>query len=222
MRRGLERYAPEEGYDPGSLARSKLSQIVVRKAGLFPGDWVLDVETGTGILGVNVARAFTRAKVVATDAKRENIDRALANARAEGCEQRMRFIQCRPEALPLKDESFFFTTIGLRLADEEDPFAVFDEVHRATGYFGKVYMAAVDLRKAREKPRGTILWLFQDSTLDELRDIGFGKVQMQQVAVLADGARLYLVMMKRFDPEEEEGEEGEEGEEEDADEGEKE
>src|SRR5437667_4310428 len=116
MRRGLERYAPASGYDVGALARQKYAQLVVRKAGIFPGDWVLGVETGSGILGVQVARAFTRCKVVATDADITSLAPARANAVAEGCIDRMRFVQASPAALPFRDESFYFATVGLALA----------------------------------------------------------------------------------------------------------
>ncbi|HWH08604.1 MAG TPA: class I SAM-dependent methyltransferase [Candidatus Thermoplasmatota archaeon] len=214
MRRGLERYAPSKGYDVGHLARQKYAQLVVRKAGLFPGDWVLDVETGTGILGVQVARAFTRAKVVATDAERANLDRAAANAEAEGCRERMRLVQCLPDALPFKDESFFFTTVGFALAREEEPLDVLDEIHRATGYYGKVYAPALDLTRVKPKPRGWNALVFDEETVAAMREMGYGKVQKQRVALLPDGAVLDLVMAKRFDPEE-----GDEGDGEDEDDG---
>lgn len=209
MRRGLERYAPEEGYDPGGIARDKIAQLVVRKAGVFPGDWVLDVETGTGLLGVNVARAFTRAKVMATDADRVRLERARENARTEGCDARMRFIQCLPDALPIKDERSYFTTVGFGLAEQDEPLDVLDELHRVTGFYGKVYAAAIDLRKAKKKPKELEAWVFDEETLGEMREMGYGKVQMQQVAVLADGARLFLVTTKRFDAEGEGEDEGE-------------
>lgn len=209
MRRGEERYAPKGGYDVGPLARHKMSELVVRKAGIFPGDWVLDVETGTGILGVNVGRAFTRCKVVATDEERENLEKARENAKAEGCADRMRFVQCLPDALPFKEETFFFATVGLRLARAEEPLDVLDEVHRATGYYGKVYAPALDLRKMKRKPRGWKEWVFTDEVLKEMRGMGFGKVATQRIMVLTDGAALTLVMMKRFDPEGDEDEEGE-------------
>lgn len=203
MRRGLERYAPEKGYDPGRIGRDKLAELVVRKAGLFPGDWVLDVQTGEGLLGVNVARAFTRAKVVATESDPERLEKARANAIAEGCDARMRFLLCAPDALPLKDESFWFATVGLRLAEEEEPLDAMDEVHRVTGYMGKVYCGAVDLRKMRgKKPRGVEPWVFDDEALAELKEMGFGKVQVSQVSMQNDGSRLHLVMMKRFDADE--------------------
>lgn len=201
MRRGEERYAPKGGYDVGPLARHRMSEIVVRKAGLFPGDWVLDVETGTGILGVNVARAFTRCKTVVTDAQRENLETARENAKAEGCLDRLRLVRCLPDALPFKDETFFFTTVGLNLAREEDPLDVLDEIHRATGYYGKVYAPTLDLRRMKRKPRGWTEWLWTDEVVKQMREMGYGKVQTQRVMLLPDGAALVLVTAKRFDPE---------------------
>ena len=211
MRRGLERYAPSDGYDPGPLGRDKLRQIVIRKAGLFPGDWALDVETDAGLLGVNVSRSFTRVKVVATDADRERLERARDNAVTEGCAERMRFVQCLPEALPFKEEVFFFSTVGLRLAEVEEPLEALDEVHRTTGFYGKVYVAAADLRRTRKKPKGLHAWIFDAETIAAMREIGFGKVQPLQVATLPDGTRLHLITAKRFDP----AEDGEEADEED-------
>lgn len=210
MRRGEERYAPKGGYDMGPLARHKMSEMVVRKAGLFPGDWVLDVETGTGILGVNVARAFTRAKVVATDADRKNLLKAKENAAAEpaGTGARLRFVQCLPDALPFKDETFFFATLGLTLARQEEPLDVLDEVHRVTGFYGKVYAPALDLRRMKRKPLGWKEWVFTEDVVKEMREMGFGKVQTLRIIVLPDGAQLQLVTMKRFDPEGGDDEEG--------------
>lgn len=216
MRRGEERYAPEGGYDIGPLARHKMSELVVRKAGIFPGDWVLDVETGTGILGVNVGRAFTRCKVVATDTDRDNLAKAAENAKKEGCAERMRFVQCAPDALPFKDETVYFTTVGLGLARQEEPLDVLDEIHRVTGFYGKVYAPTLDLRRMKRKPRGWKEFVFTDEVQKEMREMGYGKLVTQRIMVVSDGAILELFTAKRFDPEggEDEGdEEGEPGEE---------
>lgn len=208
MRRGAERYAPTEGYDVGHLARQKYSELVVRKAGLFPGDWVLDVQTGTGVLGVNVARAFKRAKkVVATDHSRENLLHARQNATDDKCADRMEFVECLPDMLPFKDETFFFSTVGFRLCAEEEPLDTLDEIHRVTGFYGKVYAPALDFTRARAKPADVHDWVFGDETVRAMREIGYGKVQTLDVATLADGARLRLVTMKRFDPEGDDDEE---------------
>lgn len=210
MRRGLERYAPVSGYDVGPLARQKYAQLIVQKAGIFPGDVVLDVETGSGIIGVQVSRAFTRAKVIATDADRAALERAAKNAKDEGCVDRMRFVQCSPDALPFKEERFFFATVGLGLARVEEPVDVMEEIHRVAGFSGKIYAAAVDLSKVKPKPKGWRGIVFDDGMLDAMREIGFGKVQRQRIALLPDGALLDLVMAKRFDAEEDEGDDDDE------------
>jgi ubiquinone/menaquinone biosynthesis C-methylase UbiE len=210
MRRGLERYAPAKGYDVGPLARQRYASMVVQKAGLFPGDRVLDVETGTGILGVQVARAFTRSKVVATDADRANLERARANADAEKCRERIDFVQALPEALPFKDETFFFATVGLELSRQDEPLDALEEIHRVGGYTCKVYAPSLDFTGAAKKPRGTARWVFDDAAMEALRGIGFGKLVKLRVMMLPDGAQLYLVTMKRFDPEgDDEPEDGE-------------
>lgn len=218
MRRGVERYAPTEGYDVGPFARHKYSELVVRKAGLFPGDWSLDVQTGTGILGVQVARAFTRVKVACTDHSRENLEHARENAKAEKCDHRMAFVQCLPDMLPFKDERFFFTTIGFRLCAEEEPLDTLDEIHRVTGFYGKVYAPALDFSRVKVKPKDVHDWVFGEETVREMREMGYGKIQVLDVANVPDGARLRLVTMKRFDPEgDDEDEAGDPGEAADAD-----
>lgn len=184
----------------GTIARDKYSQLVVRKAGLFPGDRVLDVQCNTGILGVNVARAFTRSKVVLTDAIRENLELARENARAERCEKRCDFVLCLPDELPFKDEVFEFSTMGVMLAIEEDPLGTIDEVHRTTLFYGKVYAIALDLRKKQPPLKNVEPWVFTDETLKEMRDMGYAKVQKTRVALLPDGAEVWLVMTKRHDP----------------------
>lgn len=186
----------------GALARDRYAGLVVRKAGLFPGDWALDVQTGTGILGVNVARAFTRVKMVVTDANRENLVHARENAEAEKCVDRMRFVLCLPDMMPFKDEIFYFTTIGFRLCAEEEPLDTLDEIHRVTGFYGKVYAPTLDLRSVRNgKPEDVIDWVFTDERVKEMREMGYGKVQTMRIMSLGDGATIYLVTTKRLDPE---------------------
>lgn len=210
MRRGQERYAPTVGYDVGALGRDRYAGLVVRKAGLIPGDWALDVQTGTGILGVNLARAFTRVKTVATDANHENLLHAKQNAIAEKCDDRMRFVQCLPDMLPFKDEQFYFTTVGFRLCAEEEPLDTLDEIHRVTGFYGKVYAPTIDFRKVKQgKPEDIIDWVFTDERIREMREMGYAKVQLSRVTSLSDGAVIHLMMTKRLDPEQ--------GDEEDAD-----
>jgi hypothetical protein len=118
-------------------------------------------------------------------------------------------VACLPDMLPFKEERFFFTTIGFRLCAEEEPLDTLDEIHRVTGFYGKVYAPALDLTRVRQKPRDVHDWVFGEETVREMRGMGYGKIQVLDVANLPDGAKLRLVTMKRFDPEEGE-EEGDE------------
>lgn len=202
VRRGQERFAPVEGYDVGTLARDRYVGLVVRKAGLFPGDWALDVQTGTGILGVNLARAFTRIKTVVTDANRENLVHARQNALAEKCDERVRYVLCLPDMMPFKDETFYFTTIGFRLCAEEEPLDTLDEIHRVTGFYGKVYAPTIDFRRVTKgKPEEIHEWVFGSETVAAMREMGYAKVHTMRVMSLPDGATIVLVMTKRLDPE---------------------
>lgn len=211
MRRGQERFAPVEGYDVGPLARDRYAGLVIRKAGLFPGDWALDVQTGTGILGVNLARAFTRVKTVVTDVNRDNLVHARENAVAERCDERLRYVLCLPDMMPFKDETFYFTTVGFRLCAEEEPLDTLDEIHRVTGFYGKVYAPTIDFRKMRgKKPDDIIDWVFTSERIAEMREMGYGKVQTTRIMSLPDGAVIQLVMTKRLDPEGGEDDEGDE------------
>lgn len=205
----MDRYAQRGGYDPGPLARKKYVDLIVQKAGIIPGDWVLDVQTGDGLLGVNVARAFTKAKVVATDESRANLDAARRNAEAERCAARLRFVQCAADALPFKEESVWFATIGFDLPEGVGELSVLEDVHRALGFSAKVYAPSLEYPEGRPRPEGVTPWLFDGEGIEQVREIGFGKIQKQRIALLPDGGKLHLAMMKRFDVEEDE-EEGDE------------
>jgi ubiquinone/menaquinone biosynthesis C-methylase UbiE len=119
----------------------------------------------------------------------------------------LRFVRCAPDALPFKNETFFFSTVGLSLSRQDEPLDVLGEIHRATGYSGKVYAPALDLTRARRKPRGAHPWVFDEPAVAAMREMGFGKVQRLRVALLPDGAELVLMTAKRFDPEDAEPDE---------------
>lgn len=198
------RYLPPDGHDIGPLARRQYEDTVVRKAGLFPGDRALDVQTGNGWLGNAVARAFTKARVVATDEDRQNVAQARANAQADGCAARMDFVVCAADGLPFIDEVFSFALCGWATPPDVGELDILDEVHRTTHYSGKAYAPSLEYPAGKARPAGATAWLFDDDGNDQAREIGFGKVQKQRIARLPDGGRLFLTTMKRFDPDEDE------------------
>ena len=72
----------------------------------------------------------------------------------------------------------------------------------------KVYAPTVDLARVKPKPRGWRAVVFDEDTTTAMREMGFGKITRQRVAVLADGAQIEIVMAKRFDAEHDEEGEG--------------
>lgn len=209
MRRGLDRY-DMEGHDWGPLARQRYVDHVIHKAGVIPGDWVLDVQTADGMMGNSMARRFARVKVVATDENRALLVKARENARGDRCVERMRFVQCAADALPFKEEVFFFVTIGPNLDEGVGELSVLEDVHRVTGFTGKVIAPHLEYPAARKRPADATGWLFDADAIKEVREMGYGKIVRQRVTQLTDGGQLHVVAMKRFDSDEDIEDEDEE------------
>jgi ubiquinone/menaquinone biosynthesis C-methylase UbiE len=194
------RYGPYEDYDVGELARRKYVDVIRRKAGLWPGDALLDVSCGHGTVSHNLARAFTRARVVAVEADEDEFRVAVENARAEALPaSRLQLTRAVGDALPFQDESFLVTTCALGLSREEDPVAVLEEMHRVTEYAGKVYVVDLDFTRSKTHPRDVAVNVLDEEFVDAARDIGFGKVSVQKLALLPGGGTLRLFHGKRLD-----------------------
>jgi demethylmenaquinone methyltransferase/2-methoxy-6-polyprenyl-1,4-benzoquinol methylase len=86
---------------------------VVRRAGVRPGDKVLDCATGTGDLAIRFARAG--ANVVGTDFTPEMIERARAKAPS------IRFEVADVMSLPFESGSFDIASIGFGIRNVADP-----------------------------------------------------------------------------------------------------
>lgn len=206
MRPPVERpdYAPFSGYDPGDRIRKKVAQVVARKAGLWPGDRALQAACGPALAAAPLAKAFTRCRVAAVDERPEAVSRARANAAAEGAGARLDAVRASPYALPFPDETFQLSVVVFGLASVEEPADALAEVHRVTGFYGKLFVVEADLTRLAKVPRGTPRRVLDESLEDDLRDIGFGKLQRQKLDVLPGGGILEMLTAKRFDPDEEE------------------
>lgn len=204
-------YTPVSGYDPGERVRRKVAELVVRKAGLFPGDRVLDAACGPGLAGVAIARAFTRCRVAGVDARAEVIARARENARIEGGGERFLAARADAGALPFRDEWFRFSMCAIGLGAVEDPVEAIAEVHRVTEFWGKVLLIEPDLSRVAKRPRGVPKRPLDDEFVDAMREMGWGKIQRQKLEVLPGGALLEAVAAKRWDPESPEDDEEDEG-----------
>lgn len=205
----LARYppaAPLKGRVP-DLVRRRALEAVVRKAGLLPGDAVLEVGCGTGLLSVIFAKQWTRCRLLAVDDDVEALARARANAKAEGVSARVDFLRADPRALPFKTERFPLVISAFHLSTLRGPGPTLAEMFRCVFFYGKALILDLDLSRGASldapKVKGVAKDVFRSQTLDAMRDMGFGKVKVQRLEVLPGGASLALLSAKRFEGDEE-------------------
>lgn len=203
-------YTPLSGFDPGERIRKKVAETIVRKAGLWPGDRALAAMCDAGLAAAPLARAFTKCRILAVDERQEAVERTRANAAAEGALARLSAVRSDPYALPFRDEMFRFAVVAFALGSVDEPADALAEVHRVTEYFGKVFLVEADLTRAPKVPRGVKRRVLDDQLEEDLRDMGFGKLQRQKLDVLPGGGMIELLTVKRFDPEEGEVDEDDE------------
>jgi demethylmenaquinone methyltransferase/2-methoxy-6-polyprenyl-1,4-benzoquinol methylase len=103
-------------------------RFLVSKVNATPGSWVLDAATGTGLVSRELARRNLR--VAALDPSRAMMRRGIEAARAEGLDDRIRFVGGRAEALPFPDETFDAVTFTYLLRYVTDPAATVTELAR--------------------------------------------------------------------------------------------
>ncbi len=114
----------------------ELGPILVRAAGIGPGQRVLDVAAGTGNTAIRAAQAG--AEVVASDLTPENFDAGRREARAVGVE--VEWTEADAEALPFEDDSFDAVVSSLGAIFAPDHEAVADEMLRVCKPGGTVGM----------------------------------------------------------------------------------
>jgi demethylmenaquinone methyltransferase/2-methoxy-6-polyprenyl-1,4-benzoquinol methylase len=179
----------------------------LRDNGLRPGDLLLDVASGTGLVAVEAAKILGSAdNITCLDPSTGMLDVARSKLAAH-------FVLGRAEKMPLTDNSFDFLTMGYALrhvTDLEETFREFQrvlkpggkllilEITKPTGrfagfcfrlYFGRIYPFLAGLftrsREARDMMR--YYWETMDacvrpaSVLDALRSVGLTEVQHKTV-----------------------------------------
>ncbi|MHB8586256.1 MAG: class I SAM-dependent methyltransferase [Thermoplasmatota archaeon] len=198
---GRSDFTPLDGFDPGINLRRKLSEHVVRKAGLFPQDRAMEIGCGAGLLAVALAKAFTRCSVIATDSREDAILRTRTNAIAAGSLRRLLPIRAQPDALPFRDETIHFAVAAFSFSARKraDDAAALAELHRAVAYYGKVLFIDADLTNASSPHRGVAKRALGPKFEDSMRAVGFGKIQRQKLAVVPGSISIESIAAKRFD-----------------------
>ena len=123
------------GRAPGYLG---MVRSLVEEAELRPGEPVLDVGCGTGVLDRWLARRTSGAnRIVGMDNSRYLLREATALARSEGLESVIEFQEGDAEALPLPDNSFD-VTLSITVMAQGDADLMLAELVRVTRPEGRV------------------------------------------------------------------------------------
>jgi ubiquinone/menaquinone biosynthesis C-methylase UbiE len=130
----------------------------ILKKGISSGR-VLDVGTGSGLLAIELAKAKDRRfDIVAIDISESMINKARENAKLEGVENKISFINATASALPFDDNYFDLVISYASLHHWFEPVTVFNEIARVTGKTG--YAIIRDNKRVYQNPVWkSIIWL---------------------------------------------------------------
>ena len=124
-------------------------RFAVSKAGLNPGEKVLDVATGTGKLALALANKIGgRSEVIGIDFSPKMLDRAKENLRKAGG-QNVALIQANAEALPFPDCIFDYVTAGFAVRNFADIEQSLQETTRVLRQGGKLVSLEFSLPQNR-------------------------------------------------------------------------
>jgi demethylmenaquinone methyltransferase / 2-methoxy-6-polyprenyl-1,4-benzoquinol methylase len=116
----------------------------LRRAGLAPGQGLLDVAVGTGLVAAEAVRVLGDPRAVTGLDLSEGM-LAEARRRLGG----IRLVQARAEALPVADRSVDFVSMGYALRHVADLGVVFREYHRVLRPGGRVLLLEIGRPEGR-------------------------------------------------------------------------
>jgi ubiquinone/menaquinone biosynthesis C-methylase UbiE len=102
----------------------------------FPGNRVLDIGTGSGILAIKLAKAHPDWHVTGIDISEEMLKIGRGNASRLGLAEKIDFWNYTGEALPFEDNYFGLVVSNASLHLWTDPLKVFKEIARVTARQG--------------------------------------------------------------------------------------
>jgi demethylmenaquinone methyltransferase/2-methoxy-6-polyprenyl-1,4-benzoquinol methylase len=116
---------------------SQYRRAVLRQHGLRPGQRLLDVGCGTGLVALEAANILgTAENITCLDPSAGMLSVAKSKLNA-------RFVQGRAEEIPLGDDSFDFLTMGYALRHVATLEQAFHEYHRVLARGGKVLLLEI-------------------------------------------------------------------------------
>jgi ubiquinone/menaquinone biosynthesis C-methylase UbiE len=122
-----------ELYDVKYIPRDaeELSRILIQKAGIKEGDFVLDSATGTGFQAVQIARAVgERGRVLGLDVSQEMLAQAEAKMKKLGLDKVVKLGRVESDMIPLGDDSVDAVICGFACHHFPDPYKATAEMFR--------------------------------------------------------------------------------------------
>lgn len=119
-----------------------LALRMVLLAKVSPGENILDVGTGTGIVALQAARIIDSSGMTyGIDLSKEMLAKALEKALREELNQKVRFIRMDAEALGFEDKKFDVVVSLFALLHFPNPLVALKEIYRVTRPGGKLVLA---------------------------------------------------------------------------------
>ena len=123
------------------------------------GGWVLDIGTGPGFLGIEVARRCKESgcRVVGLDLSGVMLELATRNARRRSLDDQLTWLEADAKRIPFTDGSFELVVSSDSLHHWQDPVWVFDEIARVLREDGKYLIH--DLKRPLQWLSRLVSWL---------------------------------------------------------------
>jgi ubiquinone/menaquinone biosynthesis C-methylase UbiE len=116
-------------------------RFAIQAAGLkAPGNRVLDIGTGNGLLLIEILKARPDWNITGIDISGEMLKLAGENASKAGISGKIDFIQASADALPFTERQFDVVISNASLHLWKDPVGVFNEIARVTAPGGRLLL----------------------------------------------------------------------------------
>jgi ubiquinone/menaquinone biosynthesis C-methylase UbiE len=151
LQRRIQRYGWDRAaitYEPAWQDQlAPAHDLMLAMAALRPGERVLDVACGTGLVTFRAASEVGAGQVVGTDISGEMVQAATSVGRKSGLD-RVRFERADAEDLPFDDGEFDVALCGLGLMYVPDPTSALREMRRVLRPAGRAAVAVWGARRA--------------------------------------------------------------------------
>lgn len=119
-----------------------LAAHLIRLAEIAPGEKILDVGTGTGVVALQAARNTGKTGMICgIDLSEEMLNKASSKAKELQIEERVNFIQMDAESLDFDDETFDCVVSLFALLHFPNPLTALKEIHRVLRPGGRIVLA---------------------------------------------------------------------------------